>query len=54
MRDSKESIGGTMILLCDCNHAFQDERYGRKLRVHNKTQGLQARCTVCGKERSRG
>lgn len=36
-----------MIKSCNCKHAFQDARYGKKKRVHNKCEkGL--RCTVCG------
>lgn len=41
---------------CTCRHAFQDERYGRGLRLHtqtpgSKTTGPKLRCTVCGTER---
>ncbi len=46
-----------MIKKCKCNHAFQDKKYGRHMRVHNGCQpeggsGSRkfngARCTVCG------
>ena len=42
-----------MILRCSCKHEFQDERYGRGMRVHNPCSDGgpkhgQARCTVCG------
>ncbi len=44
----------TKILPCKCEHKFQDERYGKGKRVHNKMKGGSAkdvpkhRCTVCG------
>jgi hypothetical protein len=43
------------ILICNCEHAFQDKRYGRKRRVMNtiklgKTNEF--RCTACGKTRT--
>ncbi len=42
-----------MILRCSCKHEFQDERYGRGMRVHNPCSDKgprsgQATCTVCG------
>lgn len=40
------------IFPCTCKHQFQDERYGKGLRVHN--YGIKDkvyRCTVCGNER---
>ena len=45
---------GTKILKCDCEHEYQDKKYGHKMRVHNQTQkedGMIYRCTVCGKEK---
>lgn len=43
----------TKLLLCSCQHEYQDEMYGKKVRVHNwadfahnKSGGW--RCTVCG------
>lgn len=39
------------IIECVCKHEFQDERYGRGMRVHNpcKQENSTAfRCTVCG------
>lgn len=39
-----------MILTCDCNHDFQDKRYGYKRRVFNRCKETNKfRCTVCGK-----
>ena len=45
-----------MILRCNCEHKFQDERYGWHMRVHNPCsekgpKSGQACCTVCGKYR---
>jgi hypothetical protein len=41
---------GTVVLPCNCEHATQDEIYGKGRRLHNiapaKTGGL-AYCTVC-------
>ena len=32
-------------------HAYQDNKYGDKLRVHNTTKSdKDKRCTVCGKQ----
>jgi hypothetical protein len=42
----------TKKLKCDCDHEYQDKRYGKKIRLHNfapkgyKT-GPGWRCTVC-------
>lgn len=42
------------IIACKCQHVFQDERYGKGNRVHNKTLKYKGtsdpgwRCTVCG------
>lgn len=44
----------TEIMACDCNHEYQDKRYGKGKRVHNPKQGKTTtkwRCTVCGKEK---
>ena len=38
------------IIRCNCNHAYQDNRYGKKMRVMNLTKekpGPIFRCTVC-------
>lgn len=34
---------------CYCENAFQDEKYGKGMRVCNKTANGY-RCTVCGKD----
>jgi len=39
---------------CTCKNDFQDEKYGKGIRVHNLTVGKdtrEARCTVCQTER---
>lgn len=43
----------TKLLICHCVHEYQDKRYGRFLRVHNRAnkKGLW-RCTVCKQERA--
>ena len=39
----------TKIKKCTCNHAYQDERYGKGMRLHNETgKDGEWRCTVCG------
>jgi hypothetical protein len=40
------------IIPCTCTHQFQDERYGKGMRLHNETmkgekENRQYRCTVC-------
>lgn len=47
----------TKIILCICEHKFQDKKYGKQQRVHNMTKQSSPRadqrwrCTVCGKEK---
>lgn len=33
---------------CNCKNQFQDDRYGKNIRIGNKTSNGQYRCTVCG------
>lgn len=41
-----------MIKKCNCKSEYQDEKYGKGNRVHNKMIGDKGyRCTVCGKEK---
>lgn len=42
---SKKILAGTKILSCDCKNEYQDKRYGKGKRVHNR--GNEWRCTVC-------
>jgi len=46
-----------MLKRCTCDHKYQDKRYGRKIRVFNKTSAKQGdhyvyRCTICGNEKT--
>lgn len=38
---------------CDCKSEFQDKKYGKDMRVHNKyiKDSGGYRCTVCGKDK---
>jgi len=36
----------TKVIKCTCRHEFQDTKYGKGKRVHNKTK-KGWRCTVC-------
>ena len=49
------TIRGTARKACSCRSPFQDERYGKGIRLHNRTargmSNTEWRCTVCGKER---
>lgn len=46
----KREINNPNLKECGCISAFQDEEYGRGLRIHNKTK-TGYRCTVCQKEK---
>lgn len=47
----------TRVLACTCEHEYQDEKYGKRNRLHNpckETAGrVSWRCTVCGAERDK-
>lgn len=48
-------MSATKVLRCTCKHEFQDERYGRGKRLHNKLADKATydwRCTVCANERN--
>ena len=53
--DSSKRAGGTVIVSCTCNSAFQDTTYGVGRRVFNRCPEVAkrryARCTVCGTEK---
>jgi len=46
----------TKVALCTCNHPWQDSKYGKNRRLHNRCAGGGVkgiggrgwRCTVCG------
>jgi hypothetical protein len=44
---------GTEIKPCTCEHAYQDEKYGKRKRVYNRRikdgKNVGSRCTVCSK-----
>lgn len=49
----------TNILPCGCENKYQDQRYGKGMRVHNQAAspkpGVKTwRCTVCLREQERG
>jgi RNase P subunit RPR2 len=44
---------GIAKIQCKCAHAFQDEKYGKQVRIANSTAKqdntyVEVRCTVCG------
>ena len=49
MPKEKTSTPNTRVMRCTCQHAFQDERYGINIRVHNAARKPRPgwRCTVC-------
>ena len=53
-QQEREGRKNTSIRQCSCQNAYQDQKYGKGLRVHNlamkdgKPKAM--RCTVCGKE----
>ena len=49
-KDDEKSAGKTATRQCVCANAFQDERYGKQMRVHNVGKG-KVHCTVCGTEK---
>jgi len=45
-------MAGCVKKKCSCDHKFQDEKYGKQIRIHNVSlSGTKCKCTVCGKER---
>lgn len=46
MADEERDYPGVKIIRCSCAHKFQDQRYGKQMRLHNKNEkGFS--CTVC-------
>ena len=41
---------GCVIVRCKCKNAYQDERYGKGLRVKNRMSKGMVRCTSCAVE----
>ena len=52
--NSKKNINmATVMKQCNCESKFQDELYGKGVRVYNLREGKangKATCTVCGRE----
>lgn len=44
----------TKVMRCKCEHAYQDKKHGKGMRVHNKKGGQSNNwvCTVCRDEKS--
>lgn len=45
-----------LIKPCSCKHEYQDQTYGKNMRVHNQAKGKNPgevtwRCTVCKSEK---
>lgn len=54
MKADTSSGQGTEILICSCQHEFQDKKYGKGKRVHNRKASKSTfdfKCTVCGKDK---
>jgi len=48
----------TKVMKCNCNHTYQDTKYGAGMRVFNETRAMQGtdkvfRCTVCTSTKTR-
>jgi hypothetical protein len=54
MSDKEEQVEvkvrGTKRLQCSCYHPWQDKKYGKGIRLHNRSNrdSKRAYCTVCG------
>lgn len=45
-------MSAATIKLCKCSNEFQDECFGRRMRVHNAKKDGSGTCTVCGDVKS--
>jgi len=43
-------MSDTYILKCSCQNSYQDEKYGKQMRVFNQKKDGSLRCTACGHE----
>lgn len=48
---------GVKVLVCTCTDEYQDKKYGKRRRVHNKTKGgsensPEYRCVTCANEKT--
>jgi len=41
------------VMKCTCKSAYQDEKYGKDYRLHNKKKDGKWRCAVCGNMKSK-
>ncbi len=46
----------TKLIKCECKHEYQDQKYGKGIRLANKTKFVHVenevyRCTVCKREK---
>lgn len=44
----KAPKGGSVFKTCNCKSEYQDQRYGKQVRVMNVNNKGGASCTVCG------
>lgn len=46
-------MAGTSVKTCNCDHKYQDKKYGNKKRVFNLDEsGKQGKCSVCGTKKT--
>ena len=50
MEVKKTKKSGTVIALCNCINAYQDNLYGKNMRVKNVSEDGALKCTVCHKK----
>lgn len=41
---------GQVKMACNCASPYQDERYGKGIRIHTNGAGKKKTCSVCGKQ----
>jgi hypothetical protein len=49
---AESNVGSAVVKTCICTSAYQDDKYGKWLRVHSVQGGKnkgKLRCTVCGR-----
>ena len=44
---------GSIVALCNCKHDYQDNLYGKNMRVKNICADGTLKCTVCYKKNSK-
>ena len=53
MEVKKTKKSGTVIALCSCENAYQDNLYGKNMRVKNICADGTLKCTICYKKNSK-